>query len=67
VSGITNIGWGGNSDEGDGGGFGVGDKLGTDGEDGGCGEGKTKGNVQPIVAEARQHIVMSTVSMRNNV
>ena len=44
----------------DGGGFGIGDKLGADGEDGAC-------NVQLIVAETRKPIVVSTVSMRNNV
>jgi hypothetical protein len=66
VSGITNICGGGNSDEGDGSGFGVGDKLGVDGEDGGCDEGKTKGNVQPIMAETRQPVVVSTINIRNN-
>ena len=64
---MTKIGGGDNSDEEDGGGFGVGDGLDVDGEDGACGEGKTKGNVQLIVAEARKPIIASTVSLRNNV
>jgi hypothetical protein len=66
VSGITNIGGGGNSNEGEGIGSGVGDKLGVGDDDGGCGEGETNGNVQPIVAETRQPIVVSTINMRNN-
>ena len=67
MSGITNIGGGDVSDEEAGVVFGVGDKLGVDGEDGASGEGKARGNVQLIVVETRKPIVVSTVSMRNNV
>jgi len=67
VSGITNIGGVENSAEEDGVVFGVGDKLGVDGEDGASGEGKATGNVQLIVVETRKPIVVSTVSMCNNV
>ena len=67
MSGITKIGGGDNSDEDDGVGFGAGDKLGVDGEDGASGEGETKGNVQLIVAETRQTIIKSTASLRHNV
>ena len=63
---MTDIGGGDNSVEEDGSGSGVGDKLGVGDEDGGCGEGKTNGNVQPIMAETRQPIVVSTINMRNN-
>ena len=67
MSGITNVCGGGSSDEEDGGGFGVGDKLGVGGEDGACGEGKREGTVQLVATETRQAIIKSTVSLPHNV
>ena len=60
---MTKIGGGDNSDEEDGGGFGVGDRLGVDDEDGVSDEGETKGKVQLIVVETRQTIIESTASL----
>ena len=63
---MTNVVGGDDSDAGAGGGFGVGDNVGVDGEDGAGGEGETKGNVQLIVVETNKPIVVSTVSIRSN-